>query len=88
MRISAFPRTGFYPDTQGPLTNEAVLEMLPTVTEPQAGMDLRDYFAARAMQGELANLRNLANIANGDTMLAVATYCYQMADKMMEARQR
>ena len=47
------------------------------------GMDLRDYFAAKAMQGVQAN--------NSDVSLAmtykdIAVYAYNMADAMMEAR--
>ena len=45
------------------------------------GMTLRDYFAAKAMQGMLAPRRNLSP----DTLAHCA---YQMADAMMEARKR
>jgi len=43
------------------------------------GMTLRDYFAAKAMQGLLASEVNAP-------MQTFATQAYAMADKMMEAR--
>ena len=42
------------------------------------GMDLRDYFAAKAMQSMLTG--------NHDYFDAVAKISYQMADVMMKAR--
>lgn len=44
----AFPRTGYFPDTTE-LAGDALREVLPSITEPQPGMTLRDYFAAKAM---------------------------------------
>ena len=41
------------------------------------GMDLRDYFAAHAMQSYMSN---------HNTYEAVAKWSYQMADAMMKAR--
>ena len=46
------------------------------------GMTLRDYFAAKAMQG--ATTRGWTP---GKTMDAVAQDCYQMADAMLKARE-
>lgn len=43
------------------------------------GMDLRDYFAAKAMEGMQAN-GDSCNIS------LMAEYAYKMADAMMEAR--
>lgn len=56
----------------------------------EQGMDLRDYFAAQAMQALIASsgvaLRNLADhgwdTKNGNPFLC----CYKTADLMMEAR--
>ena len=45
------------------------------------GMDLRDYFAAKAMQGLLAS--DVSAPAN-----AFAQKAYEMADAMMKARQQ
>ena len=45
------------------------------------GMTLRDYFAAKAMQGAIA--------ANGfyDDELQFAEWCYETADAMLKARE-
>ena len=45
------------------------------------GMDLRDYFAAKALQGLLANPDFDASLA-----VTIAYSCYEVADAMMEAR--
>lgn len=48
------------------------------------GMDLRDYFAAKAMQGMLTNQPLRVDvILNGDSL---AQSSYQIADAMMKAR--
>ena len=52
------------------------------VYENNTGMDLRDYFAAKALQGFLAN----SKYAEFDH---TAVECsYQIADAMMEAREK
>lgn len=53
-------------------------------TRLEEGMDLRDYFAAKAMQGDWA-----AEVAgnNGETMEDSARRYYRMADAMMKARE-
>ena len=59
------------------------------------GMDLRDYFAAQALQGYLAckgwhpNFDMAFNqdyAEKGKTAKVLSKVCYQMADAMMEAR--
>jgi hypothetical protein len=45
------------------------------------GMTLRDYFAAKAMQGLLAG-----TLKSSDTSL-IARDCYAMADAMLKARE-
>ena len=47
------------------------------------GMDLRDYFAAKAMQGISTNLATLRE----PNWLAMAEDAYKMADAMMKARE-
>ena len=47
------------------------------------GMTLRDYFAAKAMQGISTNLATLRE----PNWLAMAEDAYKMADAMMKARQ-
>lgn len=43
------------------------------------GMDLRDYFAAKALQGILA-------LGDLDSSSEITLECYRLADKMMEVR--
>jgi hypothetical protein len=50
------------------------------------GMDLRDYFAAKAMQGMFAN-SSTQKIERKDLPL-FALVCYEMADAMMKARKQ
>jgi len=47
------------------------------------GMTLRDYFAAKAMQGLLASLPSDTTLYDSN----VAKWSYEMADAMLEARQ-
>lgn len=56
--------------------------------EPQQGMTLRDYFAAKALQGLAANSQWLENSqANtGDSVTAIAMAAYEAADAMLTAR--
>lgn len=53
---------------------------------PCDGMTLRDYFAAKAMQGMLA-CSNLDAKLKADAGL-IATSAYQFADSMLKARQQ
>ncbi|MDE3022283.1 MAG: hypothetical protein KGI54_10520 [Pseudomonadota bacterium] len=48
--------------------------------EQGRGLTLRDYFAAKAMQGLISNWGK-SNYASDD-----ARYCYEIADAMLEAR--
>lgn len=48
------------------------------------GMTLRDYFAAKAMQGLLAQSQGAAL---GSTVETAAEYAYAMADAMLKARE-
>jgi hypothetical protein len=47
----------------------------------RSGMTLRDYFAAKAMQGTVANSSNSPIFTHSD-----AAYCYIIADAMLSAR--
>ena len=55
----------------------------PHLTD-QVGMTLRDYFAAKAMQGFLANFDDDEVSLNQSQ--GFAAVCYALADAMMEAR--
>lgn len=50
---------------------------------PEGGMSLRDYFAARAMNGLLA--QSVGTAYGSDPVLA-AEYAYEMADAMLAER--
>ena len=52
------------------------------VGTPQNGMSLRDYFAAKALQGVMA--------CNGvyDNEAQLAQWCYEQADAMLKAREQ
>jgi hypothetical protein len=65
--MQAFPRAGFDGDD--------------SYDEPTEGMELRDYFAAKALEGLVERVVNL-NIAPD----LVADDAYMIADAMMKAR--
>jgi dihydrodipicolinate reductase len=61
------------------------MKAFPTVSD-QTGMDLRDYFAAKAMQEFISELRL---VWTENTILDIniaAKFAYKVADAMMEAR--
>lgn len=49
--------------------------------EPYSGMTLRDYFAAKAMQGALA-------AGDESSTTGLAAWAYNMADAMLDARSK
>jgi hypothetical protein len=52
------------------------------------GMTLRDYFAARAMQGQLSIFENVTALAREQIKLEdVCIASYEVADAMMKARE-
>ena len=62
------------------------MKAFPNMTNQQ-GMDLRDYFAAKAMEGMLAS-RGVIYGANADADDAKgAERAYKIADAMMKARE-
>ena len=72
--MKAFPSNGFYEKTGG--------GEQPQKINPVMGMDLRDYFAAKAMQYWLSNPidnRQIEKLCEG---------AYQIADAMMKAREK
>jgi len=52
--------------------------------KPQDGMSLRDYFAAQALTGMLANQGD--SVKDNDAIRAIAGFSYDLADAMLEAR--
>jgi hypothetical protein len=63
------------------------MKAFPTFADNFAhqGMDLRDYFAAAAMQGILAS--DPDDPDHEDGLLAVAILSYNIADALMKARE-
>ena len=58
--------------------------------DAQAGMTLRDYFAAKAMQGFLSNdnlLKEACKWHKDGSETSIAVLAYDQADAMMEARE-
>lgn len=62
------------------------MRAFPTLTDNMAhqGMSLRDYFAAQAMQGFMANKANPFHYQPEQD----ANWAYTIADAMMEARKQ
>ena len=72
-----------YVSEEPPPVKKAQPKAFPNVTS-EKGMDLRDYFAAKAMQGMLSNPATLSSgTFHGDNI----DVCYQIADEMMKARE-
>lgn len=51
----------------------------------EAGMDLRDYFAAKAMQMQI---NNPLSIVSDEAHRVIAERAYRVADEMMKARKQ
>jgi hypothetical protein len=66
------------------------MKAFPVTTEwndpDMHGMDLRDYFAAKIMQGFVQGLVNIDKEDNQKTSETTAIMAYKFADEMMEAR--
>ena len=60
----------------------------PTPLRSGEGMTMRDYFAAKAMQGQLSIFENVTALAREQIKLEdVCIASYQVADAMMKARE-
>jgi hypothetical protein len=73
--MKAFPSNGFYQKTIG--------GEQPQKLEPIMGMDLRDYFAAQAVQALIPT-----GIENNLGVEFLAKDAYKIADAMMKAREQ
>lgn len=56
-------------------------------TEADVGMTLRDYFAAKAMQGIISGMSHDSFISNQDNAISLANDSYMWADAMLKARE-
>lgn len=85
----AFPRLGVVVVSAGELTKDQVEQIQLALEDGSQGMDLRDYFAAKAMQ---ALIQSGSVIFDGKFLFAkkeeVANRSFEYADAMMEARKR
>jgi hypothetical protein len=68
-------------DTGGPAFPQHGFDTVAERFTSQGGMTLRDYFAAKAMQGVLASLQE-----GGDFNERGCEWCYKVADDMLKAR--
>ena len=80
-KIKAFPNRGYYPDDPNNHLESGERSALETL--PQEGMDLRDYFAAKAMQTMVESWAG----RDSKHALRVAEEAYKFADAMMKARE-
>jgi len=81
----------------GEVVNFIEGEIAPKITKPSAGMDLRDYFAAKALEGMLAfggwnpkfnmDFSEQPYAEKGLAKDCIANSCYEYADAMMKARE-
>jgi len=63
----------------------------PHFNDDNHGMDLRDYFAAKAMQAIITNdilLRQASEYHDAGSEESIAILAYEQADAMMEARKK
>lgn len=74
----AFPVKTFSVDTFG----------TPILSVDEQGMTLRDYFAAKAMQGLLSQPLSDGAEWEENYLEIIATESYKMADEMLKARQQ
>ncbi len=51
------------------------------------GMDLRDYFAAKAMQGLMRYITDMEFNDGSETPIGIANMSYEYADAMLKARE-
>jgi hypothetical protein len=75
--MKAFPSNGFYEKTGG--------GEQPQKLNPVMGMDLRDYFAAKALS---VLYKQFSEFEEGFVCSEVANAAYKMADAMMIERQK
>ena len=66
---------------------ESVIPMFTNGSTLDPGLTIRDYFAAKAMQGMIINLDLRPNTPNiGIVGMDIGAFSYWMADVMMKAR--
>lgn len=80
---AAFPTAG-YTEMRSAGNMGPVGAMIEHNVPPKDGMSLRDYFAAQALTGLLANQGDA--VKDNDAIRAIAGFSFDLADAMLEAR--
>ena len=70
-----------------PIPSDSHAEYVAKKGEDPDGMDLRDYFAAKAMQSIVSALTTPTGLSNADEF-GVSKAAYKVADAMMQARKQ
>lgn len=73
-------------DTGGPAFPHDDLNINSALVRASSGMTLRDYFAAKAMQGELSAQSVETGFYPDDAFPTLASRAYLLADAMLQAR--
>lgn len=73
---------------KGPCNESEITAVVEARALELRGATLRDYFAAKAMQGELASQPDYEDIyVTAKGVKNLAEWCYKMADAMLKARE-
>ena len=72
-------------DTGGPAFPQFAWNVFEEKTTAYGGMTLRDYFAAKAMQGLLSN-PSMIDRVDTECLIWIAQRSHEVADAMLEAR--
>ena len=75
-------------DTGGPAFPRGPFDVNDYTGDGAEGMTLRDYFAAKAMQAWLSTFIDSPHPSVNGKCGASAAYAYEMADAMLEARDK
>jgi hypothetical protein len=59
---------------------------MPYSRDDEKGITMRDYFAAKAMQGGIGLVMHMKQPTNRTVPEVIAEFAYEYADAMMEAR--
>jgi hypothetical protein len=68
--------------------NTMAFPLKEPLSSDELGMSLRDYFAAKALQGQLAAQTGESGFWLEDQYQVVAHICYSLADAMMKERSK
>jgi transcriptional regulator with XRE-family HTH domain len=86
-RLKEFFKTELEKIGQESLVNTTVIDFPAPTKKPELKIELRDYFAARAMQGLMHNYHPCDFLENKNYLEDIAMASYFMANAMMKAKQ-